>query len=77
MQLKRKMVGYGLFFLLIFIQFHAPMSMGESFLREDVFAPCVLEKLNNLLPSDTIEIIVQFENDVEEGDRNLLDSLGL
>ncbi len=74
MQLKNKGVALVMFSFLLLIPHYAPIIAGEEY-REDVFPQSTLRELKNMSPSDSIEIIVQFKEDVEERDTCMLNAL--
>ncbi|UCG69058.1 MAG: S8 family serine peptidase [Thermoplasmata archaeon] len=73
--IKRKVIIPCSFLLLLLITSFAPVINGNFYERDEVFPPMVLRKMNNMSPSDQLEIIVQFHNEITEKDITVLNTL--
>ncbi|MEE9150383.1 MAG: S8 family serine peptidase, partial [Thermoplasmata archaeon] len=63
--------------LLVLIQLNVPVVHGDPQIQEGVFAPSALRELKDLSPTDEMEVIVQFQEEVKEKDLELLNALNL
>jgi serine protease AprX len=62
---------------IILISFCSPIIQGDYDQRDDIFDPSAFEKIQELSPSEVIEVIVQFQEKVEGRDIDLLRALDL